>query len=263
MCWESLGPFQLFMTGLEKQGVPGSVSEAPPNWESHLQRDRPGLDSGIWVRGRERTILVPPGTHLTHPLLSGYPPLWDYCMPWGPYPFSLAWSALTVTVHRIKARIAGAGAALSLQCEEKGGGGQVAEVYLTPPGEFSALRNQAIKDWDFLSHFLSFLLFLPLPLPECRNQNPRNDLVPPPVEWHIQAPLPSSPRVSEAPLVGKGVLGPQPHCCPLGTHSVPFMETSQSTLVQKLIIGPPPPSPALSGETGAKGRQEPPQDGGS
>lgn len=26
-----LGPFQLFITGLENQGVPGSVYEAPPN----------------------------------------------------------------------------------------------------------------------------------------------------------------------------------------------------------------------------------------
>lgn len=62
-----------------------------------------------------------------------------------------------MTVHRIKARIAGEGATLSLRYKEKGGGGQAPEHHLSPPGP------RGTKDWAFLSHFLNFLLFLPLP----------------------------------------------------------------------------------------------------
>lgn len=56
---------------------------------------------------------------LSHPLLSGYSPLWDYCRcSWAPT--SSAWpvGALTRIVHRIKARIAGERAAPP--CSEKG-----------------------------------------------------------------------------------------------------------------------------------------------
>lgn len=79
-----------------------------------------------------------------HPLpfshfVSSYPPLWNYCRcSRAPIPSAWPGGALTMTVHRIKARIAGKKAAPFLLGERKAKGGRAewdsAPLLCTPCG---------------------------------------------------------------------------------------------------------------------------------
>lgn len=181
------------------------------------------MDSGIGGKGRWKNILFLPGAILTH-FVSSYPPLWNYCRcSRAPIPSAWPGGALTMIVHRIKARIAGKKAARFLLGEGKGKGGRAQQdsaPLLCAPccggagwgvagGRFLLPGTRPSLDQDFLSHFHNFLSSSP-PLPVATKN------------WECPSPSPTrrahqpSPRVSEAPLAGKWHHQPYLHGCPCG-----------------------------------------------
>lgn len=121
-------PFQLVCDWFKKKknsGFGGLFRQGPSKFDCLAQWRQACFGCWDWGgKGRWKNILFLPGAILNH-FVASYPPLWNYCRcSRALIPSAWPGGALTMIVHRIKARIAGKKAAPFLLGEGKGKGGR-------------------------------------------------------------------------------------------------------------------------------------------